>query len=612
MAIALMSGLRALLAKPVVDEIWYLQAYPDVRAAIENGTFQSGSHHYRVHGSTEGRLPSPAADPARARRMEGLRAIETNRLRVEQEIANGIVEVSSFPYIIQFSTEHRCNLRCVMCAATVLRNQGITPLMDVRLPENTLARFRKLEPYLSYFQTISLTGSGEPLLSPALPDILDMLSAHRNTSIGFTTHFQIFDRERAELLVRTGVQSITISMDGACKETYEKIRVNAKWEKLLRNIDLLNQVKSERQSSTPNIVFAANCMRQNIEELPDLIDFARTHGGYSVLATNTVIYDKAMQREALVHYPDLTRRMVTETIRRAQLHGILFDNRVWDIHDEVQTIEPDLFRSGIVARSAQIPASALPEEEVTHVCSTPSSTQPALSASGRVRTRPHDSPPLPPRPEKERADIIKACQMPWTGLMAESDGRVRVCCYTSPTVGNLNTQTLEEIWNGPPVQSLRRSFLAGRPPSGCRNCPIFTKTFESEDLFVQLMPSRFAAIEHPVEGAILHGNVEIYGWALDRELVSKIEIVINDITVGNARLGLERRDLERIYPNFKNSAKSGYSLEVDTRKIPDGFCMLAVRIFDGNGESDEYEHRTVEIRNAQPNLPGSSLPGPGF
>jgi MoaA/NifB/PqqE/SkfB family radical SAM enzyme len=581
MAIALMSGPQTLLAESVVDEIWYLQAYPDVRVAIENGAFQSASHHYRVHGSAEGRLPSPAADPARARTMEGLRAIETNRLRVEQEIANGIVEVSSFPYIIQFSTEHRCNLRCVMCASTVLRNQGITPLMDMRLPENTLTRFRKLEPYIPHFQTISLTGSGEPLLSPALPDILDMLSPHRNTSIGFTTHFQIFDRERAELLVRTGVQSITISVDGACKETYEKIRVNAKWEKLLRNIDLLNEVKSERRSSTPNIVFAANCMRQNIEELSDLIDFARTHGGYSVLATNTVIYDKAMQREALVHYPDLTRRMVTETIRRAQLHGIWFDNRVWDIHNEVQTIEPDLLRSGIVAKPAQIPASALPEQEVTHVCSTPSSTQPALSASERVRTRPHDSPPLPPRPEKERADIIKACQMPWTGLMAESDGRVRVCCYTSPTLGNLNTQTLEEIWNGPPAQSLRRSFLAGRPPAGCRNCPIFTKTFESEDLFVQLMPSRFAAIEHPVDGAILHGNVEIDGWALDLESVSKIEIVINDITVGNARLGLERREVERVYPNFKNSAKSGYHWKSIRERSPTVFvCSLCAFLME--------------------------------
>ena len=65
--------------------------------------------------------------------------------------------------------------------------------------------------------------------------------------------------------------------------------------------------------------------------------------------------------------------------------------------------------------------------------------------------------------------------------MVESDGNCRVCCFTSPHVGNLNEQSFEEIWNGEPLQKLRRSFLDGDPPEGCRTCFIFMQHQEQEE-----------------------------------------------------------------------------------------------------------------------------------
>ena len=55
-------GLLYLLAEVLkhttVDEGWYLQTYPDVRAAIYSGDTQSAATHFRVAGYLEGRLPS--------------------------------------------------------------------------------------------------------------------------------------------------------------------------------------------------------------------------------------------------------------------------------------------------------------------------------------------------------------------------------------------------------------------------------------------------------------------------------------------------------------------------------------------------------------------------
>lgn len=47
---------HALRAIPV-DEAWYLQAYPDVKAAIQAGNVPSAGEHYRRFGYFEHRMP---------------------------------------------------------------------------------------------------------------------------------------------------------------------------------------------------------------------------------------------------------------------------------------------------------------------------------------------------------------------------------------------------------------------------------------------------------------------------------------------------------------------------------------------------------------------------
>lgn len=66
----------------------------------------------------------PAADDPRRR----------NKTAVTAEIAARRTQVATWPFEIQFSAEHRCNLRCVQCGSTIQRNHGIVPLMDRKLP----------------------------------------------------------------------------------------------------------------------------------------------------------------------------------------------------------------------------------------------------------------------------------------------------------------------------------------------------------------------------------------------------------------------------------------------------------------------------------------------
>jgi radical SAM protein with 4Fe4S-binding SPASM domain len=47
------------------------------------------------------------------------------------------------------------------------------------------------------------------------------------------------------------------------------------------------------------------------------------------------------------------------------------------------------------------------------------------------------------------------CSCPWDWVVITADGTVRPCCYGVDNAGNLNEQSLEEIWNGRTMLELR-------------------------------------------------------------------------------------------------------------------------------------------------------------
>ena len=65
------------------------------------------------------------------------------------------------------------------------------------------------------------------------------------------------------------------------------------------------------------------------------------------------------------------------------------------------------------------------------------------------------------------------CVIPWTHLNIEPNGKVVPCCLTSAHAnfaGDLNTDSIEEIWNGPLMKDLRRQMMNGEEPSICSKC----------------------------------------------------------------------------------------------------------------------------------------------
>ena len=69
------------------------------------------------------------------------------------------------------------------------------------------------------------------------------------------------------------------------------------------------------------------------------------------------------------------------------------------------------------------------------------------------------------------------CAIPWTHLNIIPRGKVYPCCMTTDFTGfagDLNTQTIEEVWNSDYMKDIRVKMINGEEPSMCSRC------FESE------------------------------------------------------------------------------------------------------------------------------------
>lgn len=79
---------------------------------------------------------------------------------------------------------------------------------------------------------------------------------------------------------------------------------------------------------------------------------------------------------------------------------------------------------------------------------------------------------------KRRGDVNFPCYRQWLTFTALWDGRVSLCCADLDgrvVLGDLNTQSIAEIWNGEPYRLVRREQLESGGPAICRHCDLPAK-----------------------------------------------------------------------------------------------------------------------------------------
>ncbi len=329
------------------------------------------------------------------------------------------------PTSLQIEPVGQCNLRCEMCPIQFRRDgppNGPLAFMLWDTFTSLLSGFPDLE-------RLHLQGLGEPMMHPRFFDMVRYAS-DRGVQVTTNTNLSLLNAERAARLIDSGLKTVFFSIDGSTPETYERIRKRAHFDRVVGNVERLLDVRARMGSATPSLRIVMVIMRQNLHELPDLVEMAH---GWSA---------EEMFVQHLSHdfgeptLPDEYKPM-REYIGRESL-----------AHEDPARIERYFGKARELAQSLGLKLR-LPR------------TTPKRYAEGT--------------PGRER------CDWPWTGAYISYEGYMMPCCMVATpdriNFGKVTDHTLLSVWNGPEYNAFRDQLDSQSPPDICKSCSLYWGMF---------------------------------------------------------------------------------------------------------------------------------------
>jgi radical SAM protein with 4Fe4S-binding SPASM domain len=185
-------------------------------------------------------------------RAKLLRGYLTRRSRLDAQPVEYIVETTA-----------KCNLYCPMC-----------PRETHKQPKEDMACeiFNRLvDESGRAAEHMMLIGLGEPFMDPKIFDRIEYCARH-NISTLLSTNGTFLDEQLSERLLRSPLEHITLSFDGATKESFEYYRKGARFEKVRDNFVRLARMKHER-GATMQVVVQMVRMERNAGEVEEFVRF---------------------------------------------------------------------------------------------------------------------------------------------------------------------------------------------------------------------------------------------------------------------------------------------------------------------------------------------------
>ena len=181
-----------------------------------------------------------------------------------RKVSTGALPVE---YIVE--TTAKCNIYCPMCPRETFKQpkEDMTDEVFERLVRESGKSAEHM----------MLIGLGEPLLDRKIFDRIEYCERHDIHTL-LSTNGTLLDDQEIERILESPLAHITLSFDGASKETFEYYRKGARFEKVRDNFLRLARRKRERGRG-PQIVVQMVRMDGNAHEVGEFTEFWRKQPG---------------------------------------------------------------------------------------------------------------------------------------------------------------------------------------------------------------------------------------------------------------------------------------------------------------------------------------------
>jgi MoaA/NifB/PqqE/SkfB family radical SAM enzyme len=317
----------------------------------------------------------------------------------------------TLPRELYVEVTNRCNSRCQTCIRTF---ELLEPLRDL-----TLAEFQAIVDQFPVPERVVLHGIGEPLLNAELAAMIRYVKdQHPSAEVLFNSNAILLDEDWQRALMDAGLDEFRVSLDAANADTYTRIRGIDAFDMVIEN---LRRFASLPEAERPGLSFWLTAMRENLRELPTLVNLAAELGVPEVYVQRLVLFDRGLARAEQSVYRQLRAQeeaALSEAAERAQAHGLAFR------------------ASGLVS----------PQESL--------------------------------RGRNDGRKPWSACFRLWTTTYITANGNVLPCCispfsttdYTGLVLGNIFRSPFAQIWNGAKYVKRRAALHTAQPLHPCELC----------------------------------------------------------------------------------------------------------------------------------------------
>lgn len=391
---------------------------------------------------------------------------------LEKRFTRPIVLTKPWKVFIEVSLS--CNLRCITCTHSKIIYGGI---MKDKV-------FERTKPVFSRARIIHEVGFGEPFLNKTFLAKLEYLKKS-DIFIGIITNGTLITKQIAERLVALQLDQVTFSIDGGTKQTFEAIRVGARFSEVLENIGTLYEIKIRERSNKPFMRVNFVAMRRNIHELPEMIRILAKIGIKEISVQNLSPQDSEAVKECLYYYDKDTVTQLLEESRkvanqcRVNLIAPPYFPKL-DVPPALQNLNELIEKKQEHIKCGAIALKSLFDENndsksiqdlITLITRTDGSTDGKQTDNGETRASGEAN-----KNKSVDSTKVKVCYEPWQTTYVTYDGHVRPCCAMGESFGNLLDSSFEEIWNSKKLQLLRRTVNSKNPAFiECRDCYLRNK-----------------------------------------------------------------------------------------------------------------------------------------
>lgn len=165
---------------------------------------------------------------------------------------------------VKLDTNNVCNLRCAIC---------YTNDLEPRQPRfMTLDEFSIIAKRLfPVARSLALSNATEPTMTKNFNDFIKIATSYGVPSVSYCTNGLLLNEDIMKETILNKVSFVVVSLDGATKETYESVRVNSNFEKVIANLELFQALKKRYNSELPEISISYTAFDRNIDESIDFI-----------------------------------------------------------------------------------------------------------------------------------------------------------------------------------------------------------------------------------------------------------------------------------------------------------------------------------------------------